>query len=65
MPDGTAIIVCLLIICFPPRNEAPAVVDSYARECRTYTISKRDTPETQKNIAQNNARCRAARGQKQ
>lgn len=42
---------------------APAapVVDSYAMECRVITLSRKDTIETQRSVARENARCRAAK----
>ena len=42
----------------------PTVVDSYAKQCRVYSISKNDTPQTQRNLLQNNERCTEAKAKK-
>lgn len=56
--------VCLLFLCFPPPEATATVVDSYAQRCQVYSISKKDTAITQRNLSRENARCRSARGEK-
>lgn len=54
--------ICLIICLMQPA--APTVVNNYAQECRVLTISRKDTPQTQRLVARENARCREARGEK-
>lgn len=54
--------ICLLF-CFI-ETPAPTAVNNYAQECRVLTLSRKDTPETQRLVSRENARCRTARGEK-
>lgn len=52
--------LCLLICLVQP--PAPTVVNNYADECRVINPSRSDTAETLRQVARENARCRAAKG---
>jgi hypothetical protein len=62
---GGSVVICLLFLCVLPEAPPPVTVNNFAQECRVYTISKRDTPETQRNLARENGRCRDARAKQQ
>jgi hypothetical protein len=49
---------------FDLMNPRPVVIDNFSRECTIRTISKKDTPQSQRWREQDNARCRAARAKK-
>lgn len=53
--------ICLLFCLM--QEPAPVVVNNYATECRIMRPSRNDTPGTLRQIATENARCRAARVQ--
>lgn len=57
--------LCILFCLNMDPTAAPVVVNSYAIECRIFRISRRDTDESQRQMAQENARCRAARDKAQ
>lgn len=60
--DTTLPAICF-IFCILHAPE-PVAVNNYATECRVINPSKRDTAETLKQVARENARCRAAKGGK-
>jgi len=62
---GGPVIVCLLMIGLLPPEKPPVVIDSFAKECVVRTISKQDTPQSQRERALDNARCRDARAKQQ
>ena len=53
--------ICLLFCVI--ETPAPSVVNNYAQECRIIRPSKGDTPITLRQVATENARCRAAKGE--
>lgn len=60
---GTKVIICLLMLCLPPPDQQPVVVNNYGSECRVINPNRKDAPETLRQIARENARCRSAKGQ--
>lgn len=54
--------ICLLLCVIEPAP-APAV-NNFGQECRIIRPSRQDTADTLRQIATENARCRAAKGSK-
>lgn len=53
--------ICFLICVMDP-GSVPAV-NNYAQECRIIRPSRQDTADTLRQVATENARCRAAKGE--
>jgi len=54
--------ICILICLVT--QPAPVAINNYGQECRIIQPSRSDTPGTLRQVATENARCRAARGLK-
>lgn len=54
--------ICLIFCIIEPA--APTAINNYGQECRVIRPSKQDTPGTLRQVATENARCRAARAKK-
>lgn len=60
--DTTLPAICFIFCVLHPPT--PVQVNNFAQECRVINPSRSDTPATLKQVARENARCRAAKGEK-